>query len=784
MIPVSVVLPAHNCRELLRLCLAGFATQTYPHTRFEVVVVDDASTDGTAAMARDQSLPYPCKVLELPDNRGPATARNRGLAAADGELIIFCDADTVAPPEFIARHAELQAAGEPLLVSGAAQWLPLYTCLHPRMSPGFAEAVRKLAGMHPWIAERLPQEWEKIDHPLPLARVGDILAGRTGAFHVPPTWPGFMHAVVTALGERLDAFPTGWMACIGRNISLPRDVVRAAGGFDPEFQGYGQQDWEFGYRLQRSGVGILCTERVANYHQEHPVRCRARLRSNLENYRRFSEKHRCAELDFFAACQLSGHWSPLRLGHLYMQVREAAKRHELAPLNRLFGELAASYRRYYLGCAKEPPRSAWADLERTWDRHRLRQVRRARRSLPRVPGTWDTLVEGVMSAAAGHLAHGRARSGGNGARRPRVLHLVGWPTIGGISTYVRDACRLVQRAGGEALVVGAGGPAVPMLKEAAGVFVRYGRDVDHLADPGAQAEELAALLQPDAIDVVHCHRGFELATAVRLAARCGCRLVVTLHNHSSHETLEMARQHADYLLFASEALARSFASRHGPPLPPAAVCLPGIDVSAFRPGRRDPKWLEAHGVPGHCPVVAYVGRVDKDKVHVPRHVIRAAARLRERYPDLRALVVAPGASRLTDLARSAAAECGGPVAHLLEARDDLVPVYRGATVVVGSGRVAMEALACGRPVVACGAAGAVGVIGPETLSRALETNFGDHGGNREGNAGIELGVAELLADPQRRAELVRFGRRLALERLGLNQLQAGLWAAYGLTGPS
>ncbi|MDZ7640508.1 MAG: glycosyltransferase [Desulfurivibrio sp.] len=107
---LSVIIPCHNGAATLGACLEALqaaaqpplpaATQCPdqvwplgPHG-FEVVVVDDASTDDTAAIGER----YPCRLLKLPSQRGASAARNIGAAAARGKILFFIDADCLVEP--------------------------------------------------------------------------------------------------------------------------------------------------------------------------------------------------------------------------------------------------------------------------------------------------------------------------------------------------------------------------------------------------------------------------------------------------------------------------------------------------------------------------------------------------------------------------------------------------------------------------------------------------------------------------------------------------------------
>ena len=97
---VSVVIPTYDDRDHLAACLASLEAQRVPAgVTVEIVVVDDGSTDGTAAMVRER---FPGTVLLELKNRGAELARNAGVDAARGGLIAFIDSDCVATPGWIA----------------------------------------------------------------------------------------------------------------------------------------------------------------------------------------------------------------------------------------------------------------------------------------------------------------------------------------------------------------------------------------------------------------------------------------------------------------------------------------------------------------------------------------------------------------------------------------------------------------------------------------------------------------------------------------------------------
>jgi len=104
---ISVVIPAYNAEATLGDCLAALEGQTVAREGYEVIVVDDGSTDATAEIARSHDV-----RLIRQANAGPAAARNRGAEEARGELLLFTDADCAPAPDWIERMAQPFADGE------------------------------------------------------------------------------------------------------------------------------------------------------------------------------------------------------------------------------------------------------------------------------------------------------------------------------------------------------------------------------------------------------------------------------------------------------------------------------------------------------------------------------------------------------------------------------------------------------------------------------------------------------------------------------------------------
>ena len=103
----SIIIPTYNRLGILEKCLRALESQTYeqPITEYEVIVVDDGSTDDTIPWLEANFTEFPHLQLWPQSHQGPAAARNLGVEVARGNFIIFIDSDLVVTDNFLQAHA-------------------------------------------------------------------------------------------------------------------------------------------------------------------------------------------------------------------------------------------------------------------------------------------------------------------------------------------------------------------------------------------------------------------------------------------------------------------------------------------------------------------------------------------------------------------------------------------------------------------------------------------------------------------------------------------------------
>jgi GT2 family glycosyltransferase len=209
---VSVIVPTHNRCASLHRTLKALSLQTYPVPDFEVVVVADGCTDGTAEVLKNYKTPFVLRILQQ-SGQGAAAARNYGARRALGSLLLFLDDDVEPKPSLIETHVQAHAAQPRHAVMG-----PCFPVRHRQ-----ADFLR--IGMRLWWHKKF-ETMQQAGHRYTFE---DLLSG---------------------------------------NLSIAADLFGNMGGFDPTLRG-AREDYEFGVRLIKAGVPFTFASQALAYHHEY-----------------------------------------------------------------------------------------------------------------------------------------------------------------------------------------------------------------------------------------------------------------------------------------------------------------------------------------------------------------------------------------------------------------------------------------------------------------------------------------------------------------------------------
>ncbi len=116
-IETSIIIPTYNREKILYKCLQALNKQSYPANKFEIIIINDNSTDNTETMINNIKI-KPNLIYRNKDHSGPAGARNTGLKIAKGEFIVFIDDDIIVNSAFLDAHIQEQKRNQKVIVHG------------------------------------------------------------------------------------------------------------------------------------------------------------------------------------------------------------------------------------------------------------------------------------------------------------------------------------------------------------------------------------------------------------------------------------------------------------------------------------------------------------------------------------------------------------------------------------------------------------------------------------------------------------------------------------------
>ena len=206
----SVVIPTYNRLPILQKCLAALEAQhlAAPIEGYEVVLVDDGSTDATVQWLQQHQQALPHVRLIQQQHGGPAEGRNRGVQAARGDVIVFIDSDLVVTNDFLLQHAR-------------------------SLTTAWQDQGDKRCFTY-----------------------GAVI--NTANFENPTS-------------ERHKLRDSSWAYFATGNVAIDRALLEQAGLFDTSFRLYGWEDLELGERLRRLGVRLVRCPKAVGYHWHPPL---------------------------------------------------------------------------------------------------------------------------------------------------------------------------------------------------------------------------------------------------------------------------------------------------------------------------------------------------------------------------------------------------------------------------------------------------------------------------------------------------------------------------------
>jgi GT2 family glycosyltransferase len=301
-VDVSVITVSYECRELLRESLASLAAAAGPRA-YEVIVVDNLSTDGVVEMLRREWTPV--AVFEMGENAGFARANNRAIAAARGRYVFLLNPDTVALPGSIAALVDFL---DTTPSAGVAAPRLLNTDLTDQgTARSFPTAVAAVFGRRSVMTKLFPRNrWSR-----------RYLRGRSE--------------------QGMTPFEVDWVS--GAAMMVRRETIQSVGTLDERFFMH-WEDADWCHRIKDAGWSVYCVPAAQIVHREGgsrrgwpPRQLRAFHEGAFRYYAKHHARHWWNPLRYVAAAGLGGRAAML-IGASYLGTALGARRRDVGEVTR------------------------------------------------------------------------------------------------------------------------------------------------------------------------------------------------------------------------------------------------------------------------------------------------------------------------------------------------------------------------------------------------------------------------------------------------------------------
>jgi glycosyltransferase involved in cell wall biosynthesis len=269
-VSVSIIIPCYNSESTLETLLCSIESQSFDKENMEIIVVDDASTDGSHE-SLEKYLPrctFESILLRHKENLGRATARNSGAYLARNDVLVFLDSDVIIPENFIYSHAIKHMMLDNILLTSMRESIEGSSALYGELKQNGFRFRAKKEGDWRYQAE--------LDDGTTISNVLDTSYWRDFGDH--------RRYISKTLPEM----------CISTAMSIRKDRFFDIGGFYQGFRGWGREDVLLGAMAIADGLFIVpeltTVYQVRRTSQQEENAKKQELRTNMTLYEALLQK--------------------------------------------------------------------------------------------------------------------------------------------------------------------------------------------------------------------------------------------------------------------------------------------------------------------------------------------------------------------------------------------------------------------------------------------------------------------------------------------------------------
>lgn len=248
---LSIVIPAFNNADHVYLTLTALKRQEVDFDDWEVLLIDDSYDE---AMLIFENGDFPALRVIQKEHSGRADTRNVGIKESRGDIIIFMDSDIIVDKNFVRSHYEVHMKNECDIVLGKVKHIP----------PEYLGSVRQIV-------------------------LDDICIKEIDKYVIRES---YLDLATEVFSNKDIGGHIGWICCLFSNCSVKRKVIETSGLFDTDFEGWGLEDIELGYRFHLNNFKFGYYKELCGYHIDHKTDGNKMLADMGKNLKKFYKKYK------------------------------------------------------------------------------------------------------------------------------------------------------------------------------------------------------------------------------------------------------------------------------------------------------------------------------------------------------------------------------------------------------------------------------------------------------------------------------------------------------------
>ncbi len=353
----------------------------------------------------------------------------------------------------------------------------------------------------------------------------------------------------------------------------------------------------------------------------------------------------------------------------------------------------------------------------------------------------------------------------------RILMLIDALNIGGTEMYVLELAKSLEKLGAHVIIGTSGGPLVEVFKHYELKVVKIPFTSDYISNKNIMKliKLTKKIIDEEKINLLHCHLFASMRLGNDIYRSYKIPYIVTLHGlFYPNDILFLSCINAAKIIAVSEPIKKQIQSKLGSRIRGEIVVIPnGIDMENFHPQHTVKNLTNQLGIPENSQVITYCSRLDWGKTLAAEAFIFACYILMNKNKHLHAFVIGDGADKnlITHEVNILNKMLQRNAIHVVGAKFNVLPYYQNANIVVGTARVALEAMSCGKPVIAVGNHGYTGIINPKSMKEQWNMYFGDHDSIKKADPlTLAKDLNELLQNTKSCKSLEKWGRNWCKEK--------------------